>query len=109
MEGLQTLLLLLMAYITIVCKRVLVSVQSQLFIHTPAQALSSLKLNWLVVCSPPPVNSDCCYLFIMVVYLAPSQYHPHMVITDVVTEYCVVVKKLGVVRVVRFGSHVQPP
>jgi len=45
----------------------------------------------------------------MVVYLAPSQYHPLMVITDVVTEYCVVVKKLGVVRVVRFGSHVQPP
>ena len=40
----------------------------------------------------------------MVVYLAPSQYHPHMVITDVVTEYCVVVKKLGVVRVVRFGE-----
>ena len=40
----------------------------------------------------------------MVVYLAPSQYHPHMVISDVVTEYCVVVKKLGVVRVVRFGE-----
>lgn len=45
----------------------------------------------------------------MVVYLAPSQYHPLTAITDVVTEYCVVVKKLGVVGVVRSRSRVQPP
>lgn len=45
----------------------------------------------------------------MFVYLAPSQYHPHMATTDVVTEYCVVVKKLGVVGLVRSGSHVQRP